>query len=175
MEKRWESLVAYNDVIEKYPDAKERETALFGAIVSCAEVNRPESARKLAEQYLKEFPKGPNVNTVGYLMGATALQANDPGAAETYFGRILEQQPNSSFKEEMRFQLANAKFAQGKYEEAINDYKRYRTEFASGSHIEDVTYRMAVGLVFAGKYEDAMAQLNKYIGQYSKGAYVADA
>ena len=74
MGRRWESLVANNDIVEHYPEAKERETALFGAMVDYAELNQPESARALGEKYLKEFPQGPNADTVGYLMGATALQ-----------------------------------------------------------------------------------------------------
>jgi TolA-binding protein len=173
--RQWESLVAYGEILARYPEAKERETALFGSMVNYAEANRPESARKLGEQYLKEFPKAANANTVGYLMGATALQANDPQSAETYFGRMLKEQPDSSFKAEMTFLLGNAKFAQGKFEDAIGDYEKYRKEFGKGAHAEDVTYRVAVALVFAGKYEKAIPELEKYLQQYPAGTYAPDA
>jgi TolA-binding protein len=173
--RRWESIVAYNDILDRHPEAKERETAMFGAMVDYAELNQPVSARKVGEQYLKEFPQGPNADTVGYLMGASALQADDPQGAETYFGRMLKERPASTFKEEMRFLLANAKFAQGKFEEAIKDYEQYRTEYPKGTHAEDVEYRMAVGLVFAGKYEAAIPALEKYLEQYPKGAFAPDA
>ena len=75
----------------------------------------------------------------------------------------------------MRFLLANARFAQGKFEEAIKDYEQYRTDFPKGTHAEDVEYRIAVGLVFSGKYEKAMGALDKYLQQYPKGAFAPDA
>ncbi|MDR3404165.1 MAG: tetratricopeptide repeat protein [Chthoniobacter sp.] len=175
MGRPWESLVAYQEILARYPEAKERETVTYATMVNFAEANRPEAARQIGEQYLKEFPKGPNANTVGYLMGATALQSNDPQRAETYFGRMLKEQPDSSFKAEMIFLLGNAKFAQGKFEEAITEYLHYQKEFAKGAHTEDVVYRIAVGLVFAGKYEKAIPELEKYLHQYPKGAYAPDA
>lgn len=173
--KRWESLVAYTDLLAKYPEAKEKETAMFAAVVAYAEVNRLESARRLGENFFREFPKSSNAHIVGYLLGASALQSNDPVAAATYFGRALEQHPKSDFSDEMRFLLGNAKFAQGKFEDAIREYERYQKEFASGSHAEEVAYRIAVGLVFAGKYEQAMGKLEGYLQKYPKGDFAADA
>lgn len=175
MEKRWEAIVAYGDILERFPTADEREAAMFAMIVSYAELSRVDSARKLGEQYLKEYPARANASTVGYLMGAMSLQANDPADAEKYFGRMLGEQPNSTFKEEMRFMLANAKFTQGKYEEASKDYEQYQKDFPQGSHVEEATYRIALGLVFAGKYEKALAELDKYLQSYPKGAFIADA
>lgn len=173
--KRWESIVAYGGILELQPPAKERETALFASIVDYAELNRPESAHQLGEQYLKEFSQGANTNTVGYLMGTTALQANDPQGAETYFGRMLKEQPASTFAEEMRFLLGNAKFAQGKFEEAIKDYEQYRKDYPKGAHAEEVDYRIAVSLVFAGQYEKAMSALDSYLQKYPKGVFAPDA
>src|SRR5208282_4582320 len=102
------------------------------------------------------FPQGPNADTIGYLMGATALQANDPQAAESYFGRMLGERPNSTYKEEMRFLLGNAKFAEGKFDEAIKVYQQYEKDFPQGTHLEEAEYRMAVALVFNAKYENAI-------------------
>lgn len=172
---KWESLVAYGDVLKRYPDSKEKEPALFACIVNFAELNRVESARDFCEKYLKDFPQGPNANTVGYLLGATALQAQDPAAAETYFGRALKDQPGSTFAEEMRFLLGNAKFAQGKYEEALGEYEKYRADFPKGAHAEEAGYRIAVSRVFSGQYEKALAALEDYIKLFPRGSFASDA
>ena len=43
----WESIVAYEEILARFPNSKERETALYAAMVSYAEANRPQAARKL--------------------------------------------------------------------------------------------------------------------------------
>lgn len=121
-DKKWEAIVAFNRLAKKYPKARERESALFALLTTYADVNQPVRAQELCQQYLKEFSKEPNADTAAYLLGATALQSNDPKAAESYFGKMLEERPSSGLKEDMRFLLANARFAQGKFDEAIKDY-----------------------------------------------------
>ncbi len=174
-DKKWEAIVVYQELLDRYPKAPERETALFGIIVSLAEVNQGERAVARCEEYLRDFKTGPNAETVGYLLGAVALQANDPQKAETYFGRMLETQPKSNFREQMRYLLGNAKFMAGKHEEAIAEYQKYLKEYPKGQNVEDVTYRMALTSVFAGKYEEGIQKLNDYLKQYPQGIFVSDA
>ena len=174
-DKKWESIVVFNRLLSRYPQAKERESALFSMLTAYADVNQPERSRQLCEQYLKEFPKGQNADTVGYLLGATALQSNDLQGAANYFGRMLAQQSTSVFREQMRFLLGNAQFGQGKFDEAIQTYQRYERDFPSGQFTEEATYRIAVSLVFAGKYQDAMTHIIEYLRRYPKGNFAADA
>jgi TolA-binding protein len=173
---KWEAIVVDQEILDRFPDAKaEREPALFGIIVAYAEVNQPERAKTRCEEYLRDFKDGPNAATVGYLLGAAALQANDSHAAETFFGRLLESQPKSPFREQIRYLLGNAKFTQGKYDEAITEYKKYLSEFPKGESAEDVGYRVALCALFAGKYEDAMKQLTEYIKTKPQGTFISDA
>ena len=67
-------------LLDRFPKAAEREPSLFGIIVALADVNQPEKAMARCEEYLRDFKDGPNAETVGYLLGAVALQANDPRA-----------------------------------------------------------------------------------------------
>lgn len=173
-DQKWEAVVVYQEIVDRFKQAPESEPALFGLIASLAEINQPKKAEDAGEQYLKEFKTGPNVDTVGYMLGAVALQANDPHAAETYFGRMLETQPKSPFREQMSYLLGNAKFMEGKYDEATSQYKKYLSEFPKGQSIEDVNYRLALTALFAGKYQDAMNQLEDYFKKYPKGQYVSD-
>ena len=74
----------------------EREPALFGLIVALADVNQPERAQERCEEYLRDFKNGPNAATVGYLLGAVALQAGDPKAARDLFrphSRVAAEEP----------------------------------------------------------------------------------
>jgi len=38
--------------------------------------------------------------------------------------------------------LGNARFAQGKYDDAVSDYQRYLRDFPNGHNVEEVAYRM---------------------------------
>ncbi|HEY0369074.1 MAG TPA: tetratricopeptide repeat protein, partial [Chthoniobacterales bacterium] len=175
IDKKWEAVVVYQELLDRYPSAPERETALFGMIVALADVNQPQRALARCDEYLRDFKNGPNAETAGYLLGAVALQANDPRAAETYFGKMLETQPKSPYREQMRFLLANAKFAEGKHDEAVSEYKKYLQEYPKGQNVEEVTYRISLCALFAGKYEEAIKQLTDYTQKYPQGAFVSDA
>jgi TolA-binding protein len=175
MEKRWEAIAVYDELLRRQPTGTLREPALFGLIVASAEANRGTKCRDLAETYLKEFPKGPNANTVGYLLGAVALQSGDSAAAESYFGRMLETQTDSTYREQLRYLLGNARFSLGKFDAAAADYGTYLKDYPQGSFVEDATYRKALCPLFAGKYEEALKQIGEYIKAYPKGQFVADA
>ncbi len=174
-DRKWEAVVVYQEIIDRFPKVPEREPALFGLIIALADVNQAQKAQQRCEQYLREFKTEPNAETVGYLMGAMALQANDAKAAESYFGRALATQPKSSFREQMRYLLANAKLQEGKYDEANDDYKKYLSDFPKGQFVEDAQYRMALTQLFAGKYENAMNALRDYISKNPRGSYITDA
>lgn len=173
--RKWEAIVAYSEIVDRFPKTPECEPALFGLILALADVNQAAKAQTRAEQYVRDFKSGPNAETVSYLMGAMALQANDAKAAENYFHSALTNQPKSSFREQMRYLLANAKFAQGAYDDANEEYKKYLKDFPKGQFVEDVNYRSALTQLFSGKYENAMNALRDYIGKHPQGSYITDA
>ena len=173
--KPWESIVVYNDLLNVSKDPVDREPALFGEATAYVDAARPGDAREACNAYLKEFPKGPNADTAGYLLGATALQENDPSVAAGYFGRMLAEQPDSSMANDMRFLLANAEFAQSKYAEARKNYETYLAKYPGGLHREESFYRIALSTLFDGNYDDALKQTEDYLRRYPKGAFVSDA
>jgi len=175
LDRKWEAIVVNQEILDRFKEGPEREPALFGLIVALADVNQAQRAQERCEQYLKDFKTGPNAATVGYLLGAVALQAGDPKAAEGHFNRILETQPKSTFREQIRYLLGNARFAAGAYEDAVKDYNKYLSEFPKGASAEDVKYRIALCALFAGKYQDAMNQLQDYVAKHPGGSFLPDA
>ena len=173
--RKWEAVIVYQEIIDRFPDVREREPALFGLIVSLADVSQAQKAQQRCEQYLSEFKTGTNAETVGYMLGVVALQANDPRSAETYFNSALGSQPNSKYRDQMRFLIGNAKFAAGKFDDATAEYKRYINDFPKGQNFEEANYRLALTALFSGKYQEAMNQLQAYIQKYPSGQFVSDA
>ncbi|HWB59144.1 MAG TPA: tetratricopeptide repeat protein [Chthoniobacteraceae bacterium] len=175
MDRPWESTVAFDELLTKYPDSPEVEPALFSVTVSSAQATRPEATRKYAAQYLKQFPQGTHTADVTYLVGLACAQAEDWQGLVDAFTKALKDQPDSKYKEEMVMQLGNAYFSLSKFNDAAKQYAQYKADFATGSHMEEASYRYALTFLFLGKYEDAMSALNEYITNYPKGFFVADA
>ncbi len=187
-DKKWEALVVYWRLLEKFPKSDEREPTMFEIVVTLGDLNRIKSTQAACDAYLKEFPSGENAGTVGYMAGAVALQAGDYANAETVFNAMLEKQPKSTYRGTMRYLLGNAKFAQGRYEDANEEYEKYLQAFPEGStdgggglfgigtnYAEECTFRIAVSQVFLGNYEKGLALLNAYVAKYPKGFFVPDA
>lgn len=173
--KKWEALTVYDELLRKYPQA-DRESTLYGLVIASADAGRSaEKTRALCDLYLKEFPSSKNAATVAYLSGATALQSNDPAAAESFFGKRLDVDPHGQYSEEMRFLLGNARFVQGKYEDARKDYETYLKDYPQGGHIEECLYRIALAQLFSGEYENAWKALDAYLAKYPHGEFAPDA
>lgn len=179
MHRPWESIVAFSELLDKYPDAQEYESALFAITVSCAEAIRPAATKQYAAEYVKKYPQGKHIVDVKYLVGLAAAQAEDWQAVADAFGAALKDPGENKWKEDMEMQLGNAYFALSRFDDAANTYSQYLKDYGppnnSGSHIEEATYRYALTFVFAGHYEDAMTHLNDYLTNFPKGAFVADA
>jgi TolA-binding protein len=175
MDRKWEAIVADDELLRRYPDdPATREPALFSLIACSADVGRLAKAHDLAARYLKDFPQGPNADTVGYLLGELDLRTNDTKAATTYFGNMLAAKKGGQFRDTMRFELGNGQFALGDYDKAQATYMLYGKEFPNGSHHEEADYRAALCAVFLGNYEKAMGLLNGYLKTYPQGQFVPD-
>lgn len=173
--KKWEALTVYNELLRKYPQA-DRENTLYGLVIAAADAGfTAEKTRALCDAFLKEFPGSKNAPTIAYLSGATALQSNDPAAAEAFFGKRLDVDPHGQYAEEMRFLLGNARFVQGKFDAARKDYETYLKDFPQGTHAEECTYRIALAQLFAGQYEAAWKALDAYLAKYPQGNFAPDA
>jgi outer membrane protein assembly factor BamD (BamD/ComL family) len=144
-------------------------------VLAYADLNQAKLCQQACERYIKQFPEGPNAGTVGYLSGAVSLQVGDPKTAETFFGIMIEKQPNSQYREDMMMLVGHAKFMQGRWDDARKDYEKYLETFPTGKNKEEVSYRIACIDVFTGKYEDALKKLDIYLTAYPNGEFRQDA
>jgi tetratricopeptide (TPR) repeat protein len=174
-DKKWEAIVVFERLLATVPDAKEREAAMYSTLACYADLNRASRTLNLCDRYLQEFPTGANAGTAGYLKGAVALQTGDSKSAVSFFGTALEKQPDSQFREQMRFLMGNAHFGENEFEEAGKDYRQYLIDFPKGTYAEEAQYREALTFAFLGKYEEALAKLEAYSKQYPTGNFAADA
>ena len=173
--RRWEAVVVYDEVIKLNVPA-DTEPAMFGLIVSLTDLGQTKEALAEADEYLKQFPKGSNAKTVGYMRGVISIQAKDYATAVKYFGDTLAREPKGDYHNKIQYLLAGAYFAEGKFAEADAAYALYAKEAGPKAEFtEDSYYRSILCKLFMGKYQDALDGFNAYLKKYPKGQYVSDA
>jgi len=173
---KWESILVNERLMELYPDAaREREAALFSNVLAHADLLRFDTCRKLCGQYLREFPKGANADTVAYVQGAVALQGGDVRGAADLFGKLIHSHPDGAFIDQTYLMLASAHFSLGELDEALATYKRYIGRFPKGPAIEEARYRAAIIPVFQGKYEEGWKSIEAFLRDHPASAFAEDA
>lgn len=163
-DKKWESILMNERLLELYPDAaQQREAALFGNVICYADLMQVKSCQRLCEQYFKEFPKGENVQTVAYVQGAVAIQDGDMKGAATIFNQMVDAYPESPYINQMYLLLGSARMGLGELNEAARVYQRYIDKHPKGSAVEEAEYRLAVIPVYRGRYEEAWKLLEAFL------------
>jgi tetratricopeptide (TPR) repeat protein len=197
MNKKWEAIVVFNQILEEYPKAPVRELVIFSRLSHYGELGLAERTYQLADEYLKEFPKGKHVGDVAYTRAATAMRKKDWFMAEKYFTEALEllkgmdETARSAYEAEVRFQIGNTKFLQNKFPEAQADLQSFIRLYESaaggkGAFMEDAEYQLALTHLFSGHYQKdpdkkddvdgAIERLQAYIAKWGeRSSYGSDA
>ncbi len=197
MNKKWEAIVVFNQILEEYPKAPVRELVIFSRLQHYGELGLAERTYQLADEYLAEFPKGKHTGDVAYIRAAAAMRKKDWFMAEKYFTAALEilkgldEKARAAYWAEVRFQIGNTKFLQNKFPEAQKDLQGFITEFGSmaggkGAFMEDAEYQLALTHLFSGHYQKdpdkkddgdgAIERLQAYLAKWGeKSSYGSDA
>ena len=164
MNKKWEAIVVFNQILEEYPKAPVRELVIFSRLQHYGELGLAERTYQLAEEYLTEFPKGKHTADVAYIRAAASMRKKDWFMAEKHFTaaqellKVLDEKARDAYWAEVRYQIGNTKFLQNKFPEAQKDLQTFITEFGSaangkGAFMEDAEYELALTHLFSGHYQ----------------------
>jgi TolA-binding protein len=170
----WESAVVYRELMRRWPRCAELEAALYGSIVVFDKLKQVDRAQSLCQAYLTQFPKGKYADSVAYLHGALAYDAQDFEKAVTYFEDSLHNEPTNPRREQIELIIGDINLRQQKFDDAIASYGQYQKDFPQGAFLEQAEYRSALALLFGGKTENADQALHAYLQKHPQGAYVAD-
>ncbi len=171
----WESAVVYRELMRRFSQGPEVESALYGSIIVFDKLKQTDRALGLCKDYLTRYPKGQYADSVAYLRGALAYDAEDFDNAITYFEDCLKTQPNNPRKPQIEVILGDIKLREGKFDEAIVAYQKYKKDNPNGADFEKAEYRSALSVLFEGKYDDADTALRAFMQKYPKSQYIPDA
>ena len=223
LNKKWEAIVVFNQILEDYPNSPVRELVVFSRLALYTDLGVAERAYAYCDDYLQEYPTGPHAAEVLYLKGIASMRKKDWYLGEKNFAFAVTQLGDlpertetaarqsrdpkvrdraSTLKEEAenhkklywtqcRYQLANAKFLENKFDEAQKDFNAFISEFGTvaggrGEFMEDAEYQLALCHLFQGHYQKdpavnggedgAIERLQGYLAKWGvQSSYGSDA
>ena len=164
MDKKWEAIVLFNQILDKFPKSPVREVVVFSRLAIYSDLGVADSTYRFCDEYIKEYPTGPHAAQAAYIKGITAMKKQDWFLGEKYLSEALKvlatlpEDQKALYWTEARYQYGNALFLQNKFEDAQKDFDTFIGEFGSlasgkGAFMEDVEYQLALTHLFLGHYE----------------------
>jgi tetratricopeptide (TPR) repeat protein len=197
LDRKWEAIVIFNQILTKFPKSAVRELVIFSRLAIYADLGAASGTYRLCDEYIAEFAKGPHAGQAAYIKGITAMKKQDWYLGEKYLGAALKilatlpEDQKSLYWTEARYQYANSRFLQNKFEEVQKDFDDFIRDFGKaadgkGAFMEDVEYQLALTHLFLGHYDKdptkpgetdgAIERLTGYMKKWGlQSSYASDA
>ena len=169
----WESLLAFEVILNEYKTFPQRDRALYGMIIANAQLKRVKEARALCERYISDFPDGVSLGEVSEMYGMLAYNAGDMAGAEQSFDKALGF-PKAD-KERLLFLRATVLFEMQRFEDARTCLELLLNANAESAYKDDAQYRIALSYFYQNDFKSVTSALRDYIEDNPKGQYIVDA
>jgi tetratricopeptide (TPR) repeat protein len=169
----WESLLAFEVIVNDFKTFPQRDRALFGMIIANGQLKRVAQARALCETYISDFPDGANLGEVSEMYGMLAYNAGDMAGAEQSFDKALGF-PKAD-KERLLFLRATVLFEMQRFEDARTCLELLLNANAKSAYKDDAQYRIALSYFYQNDFKSVTKALRTYVEENPKGQYVIDA
>jgi TolA-binding protein len=197
MDKKWEAIVVFNQVLEEFPQSSVRELVIFSRLALYADVGQADRTYAFCDDYLKEYPKGSRAGEVAYIKESPRCGRRTGTPPSSTLTRRSKSWPRcrrtrKSFigqRRVTRWQMRA--FCRNKFAEAMRDFTAFLTEFGSvaggkGAFVEDTEYQLALCHLFTGHYQKdpdktndddgAIERLEAYLKKWgTNSSYASDA
>jgi tetratricopeptide (TPR) repeat protein len=173
MGRHWESLLAFEVIVNELPTFSQRDRSMFGMIIANAQLKRVKSARQLCERYIQEFPDGADLGTVSEMYGMLAYENGRLQEAADAFNKA-EGFPKAD-RERLRYLRGNVLFELQRFDDARTTFELLVNEFPKSNYKDDSLYRVALIYFYQNDSVNSIKALNNYMKENPEGQYVVDA
>ena len=149
------------ELLSKFEESNRRSEYYYWLGVLQLEQRKPLRGVQLGMRQVR--PDGPRGDGRWYVLGFSSHEAKEWGKAVLFFKRLIDQHPQSPFREEGYYRLADSYYQQEKHSEAGRVFSEYRKEFQVLSKPVRVIERQVQNLMKLGKLEEAHSLLLKEV------------
>ena len=130
--------VAFQALIQDYPQARELSDILFGAAESLYQSGKYEEAIGYYERIIAEFPRDTAADNAQYNMGWCLIELKREEEAMEAMRLLLKHYPDSEFAASSQFTLGDYAYNRKAYQEALDAYLAVQTRYPESTVVEQV-------------------------------------
>lgn len=173
--RRWEALWIYEGLMDDFPESEHGEKAGYAAFALAAELGQRERAIQLGRDYMENFPKGENFETLTWQLTQLMVAAKDYETAKTLADSVLQGKTDHVMADKMLFLIGYSLFQEEEMERAAEFFLRVRKEFPESESREAADFWYAMTFLYRSDYPQALEQFRLFSEVYTKGEFHADA
>jgi len=174
MGRYYESMIAFQKVYDDFKDFPDRSRALFGMIVTNAQLKRTSRAYDYCGKYVDEFPEGANIAQVTDMLASLAYEGGKVEEAVRIIKMAITK-PGAD-KARLSFLLGSILFESQQFDEARLAFQGLIMEDPKTAYLDDAEYRIALTYFFTNDSKETRRKLRDYIAKHIKdGQYIVDA
>ncbi len=175
LNKKWEAIVVFNQILEDYPNSPVRELVTYSRLALYVELGVAERSYAYCDEYLKEYPTGPHAAEALYLKGIAAMRKKDWFMGEKFFADAVKGLADLPERTEAAARVSSDPAVKGKAstlrEEAENHRKLYWTQ---------CRYQLGNARFLQNKFDVAQQDFTAFINEFGsvaggKGEFIEDA
>lgn len=159
-----EASIVYRTLVEKYPDHKTIEYALYGLIQSLTESKRLPEANETTEQFKKRFPKSVMLDSAGYMQAISVFSSGNFQDALQRFEKFLPGCKDPQMIESTEFYIAACHYGMEEYPKAADLFNAFIKKYPSTKLMPDVLFRLGRTNFELAQRADKPESIKKLLG-----------
>lgn len=169
-----EARVCFREIRLHHPKSGDLETASFAELATLNDLGEVEELKKLANDFLKNFPDSKRAEVVVGIVGDSLVSTGDWPKVEKFFEDARNKFKNSEQLDGYCYAQAMAVLQQGRFADARVILEDIARNFPNSQRIEDVRYYIAMSWFFENKQKKTEEAAQDYLKRYPKGRYVGE-
>ncbi|QJE97564.1 tetratricopeptide repeat protein [Luteolibacter luteus] len=174
LDRNEEALLCFRTLREKYPTAKDAQSAAYAEIVIYNGLKDTDKIQTLANEFLTKYPDAPNVEQVATLAGEVLVQTGKWDQVLKYYQDLEKRFPNSPSLDRFVFFQGVALFQSGDFQGSAAHFENFIKTYPDNRMVEDAVYRIAMAYFLTNNYEKTLFWCRDYLNKYPDGRYAGD-
>lgn len=175
-QQQWQkAIISFQQLVDSYPKSAVRPDALYRLAESYQQLGQDDTAQPLYEQYLQEYPSGPQAGAAQLQLALLDGQADDLEQNLAALQTIQEQYPGTEAAIDAEFRQGRLLFRHNRFGEAREVFTAFSVAHAKHQKAPRAGLRLADTYYNEKAYREGLIAYRKVTLLYPAAAEVVDA
>ena len=164
----------FDAFLKTNPPQPKKSDALYERGLAEVAMKKFEQATATLESLLAENNEYGSAANVLYELGWAYTNRNQPENAVATFAKLATNHPENSLAAEANLHVAEDKYANGKFADAVTFYTAAKNKAEPGEVAERATHKLGWAQFRLEKYDAALALFDEQLKSYAEGGLISD-